>query len=157
MTDPLAEWRSGIDPVLARLRDAELPAGFPLDFSPASLSALEAVLLERFPAGARFGGEDLAESAVAYVGEALLLVGGGDWEWADGPVVRFDDALDLEPVSPLRLLGRVVRSRTGVVLAHAHAAVLEAVSRQQLEDPGWAPSRGVGAGGGTVIRLPRRP
>jgi hypothetical protein len=135
VTDPLARWRSGLDPLPARLRRSGPPAEFPLDFSPESLARLEPLLLERLPAD-----PDLAGSAAAYAGEALLRVGGGDWGWADGPVVRFDDALDLAPVAPLELLDLVVRARTGDVLVHAHAAVLEAVGRQRMEDPGWEPS-----------------
>ncbi|BFU45173.1 hypothetical protein [Krasilnikovia sp. MM14-A1004] len=127
-TDALEEWREGIQPVLARLEAFEVPPGFPLDFSADSLARLERLLRDGPP------GESLVESATAYVGEALLRVGGGRWDWADGqPVVRPDEALGRAPIPPRDL---VVRADG---IAAAWAGLAAAVEAHRAAHPGWSP------------------
>jgi hypothetical protein len=138
----LETWCAELDPVLARLQAFELPADFPFDFTPASLARLEAIALDRFPRGtapATPAGSFL-ESATAYIGEALLRAGGGDWDWddeSDLPVVRLDDILELPPISPLRLLTGAMGRRTGNELTEAYARVAVAIDRH----PGWTPPK----------------
>jgi hypothetical protein len=63
----------------------------------------------------------LVDSAMAYLGEALMRVGGGRWAWdddpasptADLPIVLFDDALGLPPMSPLQLMVQARAAGTG--------------------------------------------
>jgi hypothetical protein len=138
----LETWCAELDPVLARLRAFELPADFPFDYSAASLARLEEIALDRFPRGAAPAtpAGSFLESATAYIGETLLRAGGGGWDWdneTDLPVVRLDDALELPPISPLRLLTGAVGRQSGTKLTEAYAQVAAAIDRH----PGWTPPK----------------
>ncbi|XVQ11308.1 hypothetical protein ACQP1W_01670 [Spirillospora sp. CA-255316] len=63
----LDAWLAGMDAELAHWRARHLPAGFPFDFTVASLRALEALILARpdLPDG-------FADGAVRYIGETAL-------------------------------------------------------------------------------------
>lgn len=155
--DRLATWLEALGPVLDRLAWF-VPQDFSHDFSPMSLDALEWVLATQLP---DFDPSDrsafdsgLADSAVAYLGEALMRVGGGRWA-PDGdpagptgrrPVVRFDNALGLPPVSPLRLMVRAADAGTGTEFRDALVEVQEAVAEYQAAHPGWMPTKDHGPG-----------
>src|SRR6266542_3512631 len=91
-----------MQPRLARLEAFEVP-GFPLDYSRESLDLLEAEVLDRYPFDDRPGSRaGFTEAAMGYLGEALLNVAGGHWEWDEGndmPVAHFDPELHLAPIS----------------------------------------------------------
>lgn len=130
----LREWLDELDPILARLRDWLLPDDFPFDYSASSLGELERILLAEAPE--RY--TPLVESAAAYVGEALLRAGGGEWAWDDVddlPVVRLDKVLDLSPIAPMRLVLMALRTRGGTEFTAAH----EAVRRAAGHHPDWQP------------------
>src|SRR5207245_2220808 len=71
------------------------------DRSVESLADFEAFLLDRLPssvAAAHRSARDLVTRAMAYLGETLMWVGGGQWAWGAGelagmPCVAFDAAL----------------------------------------------------------------
>lgn len=151
----LTDWLEALEPILARLRDFELPQEFSFDYSTESLDELESILLERFsPGSAPAVDTGFAESAVAYVGEALMRVTGGSWEWRDEPQVRPDDALGLPPISPQQLLVEAVRARTATVLRGTHARLQQDVKTHQASHPGWLPTKVPTPG---VDEVPRRP
>jgi hypothetical protein len=124
-------WDDTVDIVLDRLRDFFLPADFPFDLSPGSLTPLEALLLERYapespPVAA---GDDFIESLIAYVGEVARRMTGGTWQVRDGvPFVTGDPVLGLAPIEPLPLLIEAARARTGKVLISAARRWSDAVA-----------------------------
>ncbi|WP_327070541.1 hypothetical protein [Kitasatospora sp. NBC_01302] len=147
--DQLDDWLESLNPVLERL-GWFLPSGFVQDFSPGSLDGLEAVLLANVPpGGAPPTDSGLVDSALGYLGEALLRVGGGHWAWDhdpdspdhDLPLVCPDPALGLPPVSPMELLRRARRSGGSGELRRAHAALAAAVADHQAAHPGWRPTK----------------
>jgi hypothetical protein len=146
--DPVRDadaWREAVSPTLVRLRTFEFP-GLSLDLSVESLDALEAALLEEFPAGAQPPFDDLSVvgSATAYLGEALMRVAGGGWRWDDGarvPLVVVDPALDAASVSPYALLRDALSLRTGTVLRDRAEALRAATAERQATHPGWAPTK----------------
>ncbi|MBS2547102.1 hypothetical protein KGQ19_09485 [Catenulispora sp. NL8] len=147
--DRLATWLEALSPVLDRLAWF-VPQDFSHDFSVESLDSLEWVLATQLP---DFGAPEavdtgLADSAAAYLGEALMRVGGGRWVWDEDPagpagsrpVVRFDDALGLPPMSPLQLMARARDAGTGTVFRAALADLQETVGGYQASHPGWTPT-----------------
>jgi hypothetical protein len=147
----LADWLQALPPVLDRL-GWFVPAGFRPDFSADSLDVVEAVLAEQVtlaPTGEWPADTGLVESASAYLGEALLRVAGGRWDWDadpsspthDLPLVRFDDTLGLPAAAPLRLLIDARRAGTGVELRAAHERLQRAVAEYQSSHPGWKPAQ----------------
>jgi hypothetical protein len=150
--DRLGEWREEMHPVLTRLQAFELPPDFPFDFSAASLAQLETITCDRIAVPVLVSRDvmgDFLESAMAYVGEALLRAGGGGWDWdadEDLPVVRPDAALRRPPITPLHLLGEALRRRTGTVLTDVHAELAAVVTDHQRRHPDWAPVKEVTPG-----------
>lgn len=139
------EWVEFMQPRLARLEDFYLPGDFVMDFSGDSLVALEAVLLRHFHDGHDLltaDGRLFVESAAGYVGETLLRVAGGSWEWdGDHPIVQPDPATGLDPVAPTLLVVDCVRDRTGEVLRTVHSAFERAVATRIAQDPTWSPTK----------------
>ncbi|MEV0702009.1 hypothetical protein AB0I53_29420 [Saccharopolyspora sp. NPDC050389] len=90
MTEPAKEfldrWLSDMDGALDGWRTRFLPADFPFDFSPASLDALERLVLDRFanrPAVEAAAADPFVVGAVRYLGEALVRSGAGHWGYRD--------------------------------------------------------------------------
>src|ERR1700761_2869572 len=82
---PLDWGLDGINLLIDMMGDVDLGGAIALDYSVASLSALEAAARERLadPAEALYDDEQsFTAGAVAYLGEALMRVGGGRWAWA---------------------------------------------------------------------------
>jgi hypothetical protein len=152
-SEKLADWLEGMSPRLGRLENFELPEDFSLDYSPESLSRLEALILDRFPDSKRLtadSAEAFVEAAAAYVGEVLLRAGGGSWGWDaaaveglsyDLPCVRPDAELGLGSVSPLGLIVRAVNLRTFREFVDVHASVEQAVGLRKAKDPSWVPTK----------------
>jgi hypothetical protein len=141
---PLWEWRETMQPRLARLQAFEVPE-FPLDYSVDSLELLEAEVLARYPFDDRPGSRgSFTEAAMGYLGEALLNVAGGRWEWDDDndmPVAHFDPELHLAPVSPLHLIVEAGQRRSGNEFARVLASLEQAVADRRAVDPSWSPTK----------------
>jgi hypothetical protein len=83
--EPLDWWLDRINLLIDMMRDVDLGGAIALDYSVASLSALEAAARDRLadPAEALYDDQQsFTASVVAYLGEALMRVGGGRWDWA---------------------------------------------------------------------------
>jgi hypothetical protein len=153
---PLEDWRETMQPRLARLQAFEVP-GFPLDYSPASLDRLEAEVLARHPVDDR---ASFTEAAAGYLGEALLHVAGGRWEWDDAndvPVAQFDPELKQAPVSPLHLIVEAGQRRTGAEFVRARESLARAVADRQAREPSWSPTKEPTPGLDAVPRTDRSP
>ncbi|MEY9859875.1 hypothetical protein ABH935_005509 [Catenulispora sp. GAS73] len=141
----LADWLEMLSPVLDRLAFF-VPQDFARDFSVSSLDALEAVLTAPNQAA---GDTGLVESAMAYLGEALMRVGGGRWTWDDdpenppfkGPVILLDDALGLPPLSPLQVMVDARLTGTRTEFRKVHDRLRTAVAEYQDSHPGWTPTK----------------
>lgn len=101
-----------------------------LDHSPASLRALEEVLLRR---------PSIARGVSVYFGECLLRAGYGRWDWAeDGPMVRPGPEVDVEPVAVTEAVGRALKRGDGRALAPILDTWLEAAARSGRGPEGTA-------------------
>src|SRR5687767_12766104 len=111
-------WREEMQPRLVAL-------GIPLDFSQASLGRLQEMVGEA---------PHLALAAAGYLGEALMRVGGGHWEFSDddGPVVHFDPALELPPLAVLNLVAEPVK---------AHDEITRVVADFLARNSEWSPKK----------------
>jgi len=129
--ETLPEWLDSLLERYLHLQFDELPDDVILDFTPASLSALQGVVAARPP-----GTEDIVPAVAAYLGETLLRVGGGGWTWAEGtPVVVPDPQLDLRPVAPVALVAG------GQDSISVYAAWLRERQRVEAARPGWRPAQ----------------
>lgn len=82
--EPLDWWLDRINLLIDMMGEVDLGGALDLDFSKASLGALEAAARERLadPAEALYDDEQpFTASVVAYLGETLMRVGGGRWDW----------------------------------------------------------------------------
>lgn len=82
---PLDWWLDRINLLIDMTGDVDLGGAVALDYSAASLSALEAAARDRLadPADALYDDQQsFTAGVVAYLGEALMRVGGGRWDWA---------------------------------------------------------------------------
>lgn len=147
--EKLDNWREEMQPRMARLQAFELPEDFPFDYSRASLVALEAELLDRFPPGSepRIERGGFVEAAMSYLGETLLTLCGGRWGWDDDatsashdtPLACPDDRLGLPPLAPGRLLAEAAARRTGQELVRRYDALVGAIDQARGEDPSFSP------------------
>jgi hypothetical protein len=144
----LQKWIGELPYQLLLLEKVLLPEDFPFDYSPKSLDALEARLLEHYDSVQ--GPEkrtEFAESAMAYLGEVLLGIAGGAWGWntrpvddlPGQPVVWPDPELELSPVAPMLLISYALRVRTGTAFAKEIERLRQAVTARQHAVPGWEP------------------
>src|SRR5258708_3593341 len=136
--DELADWLQALPPILDRLAWF-VPADFRADYSTDSLDVLEATLAAQVvptPTGDLPPDTGLIESACAYLGEALLRVAGGRWDWDDVPsspthdlpILRFDEALGLPAVAPLRALIDARQAGTSSELRQLHQRLQKPVA-----------------------------
>ncbi|GLZ78112.1 hypothetical protein Afil01_29190 [Actinorhabdospora filicis] len=137
-------WVDGVYWTLMVLEDSELPAGGPkLDYSAESLKAVEALLLDRVDTPTALlapGNQALIRGVTAYLGETLMRLAGGRWEWdGEEALVGADPATGLEPVSPEDVVLEAVRVRDGRRLAAVHSAWADAVADTSRTDPRWKP------------------
>lgn len=151
-----ATWLEHLPLTVGHLEDFELEGhdDVELDYSAASLDGLEQVVLDRFgvPDDAAFADErGLTFGVAAYLGEALLRVAGGVWDWAasddpvgfpDGvPIVRADPELGLPPVSPVALIQEAVSAEDGRRFTTLHGEWQQAVENARRARPGWTPHK----------------
>jgi len=144
----LQKWIGDLPYQLLLLEKVLLPEDFPFDYSPKSLDALEARLLEHYDSVQDPGKRtDLVESAMAYLGEVLLGIAGGAWGWntrpvddrPGQPVVWPDAELELSPVAPMLLISYALRVRTGTAFAEEIERLRQAVTGRQHAVPRWEP------------------
>ncbi len=95
---PLDWWLDRINLLIDMMGDVDLGGAVELDYSEDSLSALEAATRNRLvdPAEALYDDhQSFTAGVVAYLGEALMRVGGGRWDWvAEAPAgTTIDDPL----------------------------------------------------------------
>lgn len=70
-----------------------------LDFSPASIAALETFIADRFdPPGSKFVGESLPVGVGCYVGETIIRTVGGQWQ-ANGEVQGMSGITRIFPIA----------------------------------------------------------
>lgn len=135
----LQEWTDAIPGLLEHAQDSMETWDVPADLSPASLQALEAMLLNLYDANhandandALIPGDTTLRAAAAYLGESLAHVTGGEWAWttkplagpggqpvaaaSDGQPVVHPDA-DLDPIAPYVLIAAALTARTGTAFA----------------------------------------
>lgn len=88
-------WLDWINVLIDAAADTQLRDAVRLDYSEASLRAAEAVLRARYAYPIQLlHDEPLLAGLAAYLGEALMRVGGGAWEWvADATEDSFDSVL----------------------------------------------------------------
>jgi hypothetical protein len=144
--EALTRWRRDVGLKIAYLRLFELPEEFSLDYSAASLRAVEGHVIDRLD-----GPDDLADpgeqrfvdGVVAYVGETLMRRGGGAWIWPESaphpPLVRPDDLLGLAPVSPRALILAALRAEDGERFSTVYHRWERAVRRVRQDRPTWRP------------------
>ncbi|WP_131743361.1 hypothetical protein [Actinomadura roseirufa] len=129
MTGALADWRAG-----------HLPDGFPFDFSPGSLDALEALVLDRHPdwdSVIAAGSDPFVEGAVRYLGETILREVPSRWAYQD---LGLSDSYDRIPmirsntpqgftqtVVPLHRLAALAKEREPGMLAESSRFLQDAV------------------------------
>lgn len=144
----LQAWFDDLPLLVDRLEQVHLPDGVPVDYSPASLAALERALVDE-PGGPD---EDFVRAAAAYLGEVLMDTCGGAWDVDPGagpspapgrgePVVRPDPALGLDPLSPAVLIEVALIEDSGEVLTRERDQLLDAVEAVRAGDPDWQPHR----------------
>ncbi len=133
--------------------------GVELDYSRASLRGLEEFVLGYYstPEDIRFDGLDAAdaepvsaEGIAAYLGDTLLQLANGSWDWVvdsdlEGfpgglPIVRPDAALGLDAVSPVHLMMDAVRVRDGGRFSTVYAEWERAVAWLKKSRPSWPAS-----------------
>lgn len=149
----LAAWLDTIYFKVLRLTDVELPDQR-LDYSVESLRGLERCVLDRFgePGDVSFFEErPFLEGVVAYLGESLMRLAGGSWDWtADDdpegfpegmPLVRPDPAGGLDPVSPVHLVREAVGSGDGERFTALYRDWERAVKRAERARPSWRPHK----------------
>jgi hypothetical protein len=80
--------------------------------------------------------------AAGYIGETLLRLAGGAWDWDDDhPVIRPDQETGLAPVVPAFLVVDCAQARTGDVLRAVHTVLERAVAARTALDPSWSPTK----------------
>jgi len=147
----LADWLENVQPLIAGLA-LRLPPEVRLDYSRQSMVELGEWVLARFPDEPSLDKTDdatldLQIRITAYVGEALLLVGGGRWAYDDDErsmfygrlVVLADDGAGI-PTSPLSLLTAGVARRSNL-FTKVHDVKRRRVAERRVAEPGWRPVR----------------
>ena len=132
----LDAWLDDLQVLVGRLEQDGLPDGFPFDYSPESLSALERFVLDE--------GADpwFRRAATGYAGEILMDVCGGRWDVdpdSGEPVVRPDPALALEPLHVGVLIDVALAEQSGEVFAREREALADAVAALRRTDPEYRP------------------
>lgn len=144
MTPParvfLDRWTDEMTGALARWRAEYLPADFPFDFSPASLDALEPLVLARHPdwdSVISAGADPFVSGAVRYLGESMIREVPSRWGYQDLglsdsydriPMIRSNTPLGFtQTVVPLHRLAALAKERETGMLAESSRFLQDAV------------------------------
>ncbi|MEU4342419.1 hypothetical protein AB0H00_14300 [Nocardia sp. NPDC023852] len=106
--------------------------GIPLDHSADSLRRFEELLLDAGP------DPELDAAVAAYLGETLLLVGGGKWS---GTTVEMGGGPDPVSVAPIDLVRLARRRRDGVTFTRVHSAWERRAHELRARSRDWRPMR----------------
>ena len=79
--EPLDWWLDWINVLIGTMWDANLRGVVELDYSRESLPILENFVRERYRGRYPLGDDSFNAGVVAYLGETLMRLGGGAWEW----------------------------------------------------------------------------
>lgn len=141
----LDDWVDRIGLKLLHVEDLEGESEFKPDFTGASLENLERALLRHFGEPGDIADPQrrgLADGAAGYLGEVLLRLAGGSWDWQDGePLIRADTAIGLAPVYPLRILARAVGGKSEHEFCTVYAAWEKTAARHRAANPNWIPAK----------------
>lgn len=143
----LHEWVQSMQPSIAGW-SSHLPRDFREDYSRESLTTVEQTLLRLWPdptADLTGSGSLILEDAGRYIGEALLRVCGGHWEWADHRAMWSDqpvivpDTTDRRPIAPFVVVTDIVQRRSGNELSSLWDGLDELRRHRQSLESGWEP------------------
>lgn len=139
----LAAWIDDVPARVMRLDTWYTSEEFTPDMSADSLLLLEEALVFTYRPEGTPDSEDFLQGAMAYLGEALMAVGGGRWTWsATGrPVVSPDPALDLAPIDPLELIGAAQQRAEFGAFTEAADRLRAAVTARREKEPDWKPAK----------------
>ncbi|NBE50284.1 hypothetical protein [Streptomyces boluensis] len=139
--DDLAAWVADVPALVMRLEIWHTPEHFTLDLTVESLRVLEEAIVFTYAPEGTDESRDFLQGAMAYLGEALMNIGGGSWGWtAEGhPVVRPDAELGQAHLDPLRLIIAAQERGDFEVFGEAAGRLLEAVAARRDTDPAWKP------------------
>ena len=93
-SEPLKWWLDWINVLIGAMWDANLRGVVELDYSRESLPALESFVRERYRGRYPLGDDPFNAGVVAYLGETLMRLAGGAWEWT---TEEFPDAGSGDP------------------------------------------------------------
>jgi len=138
--DFLDRWTDEMTEALARWRAEYLPADFPFDFSPASLDALEPLVLDRHPdwdSVISAGADPFVSGAVRYLGQSMIREVPSRWGYQDLglsdsydriPMIRSNTPLGFtQTVVPLHRLAALAKERETGMLAESSRFLQDAV------------------------------
>ncbi|MFD3942694.1 hypothetical protein [Streptomyces sp. NPDC058579] len=139
----LAAWIDDVPARVMRLDTWYTPEDFTPDMSQESLRLLEDALVFTYQPEGTPESQDFLQGAMAYLGEALMAVGGGRWAMsaADRPVVLPDPALGLAPLDPLELIISAQEGDRSGAFTEAADELRAAVAAHREREPGWKPAK----------------
>ncbi|MBT2440183.1 hypothetical protein J7E93_08650 [Streptomyces sp. ISL-36] len=139
--EQVAQWIGDVPALVMRLDTWYTPEEFHPDMSQESLRLLEEAVVFTYQPEGTPESRDFLQGAMAYLGEALMAVGGGRWgRSADGhPVVLPDPELRLEPLDPLKLIIAAQERDEFGAFTEAVDALRAAVAERGEREPGWKP------------------
>ncbi|MFF3260570.1 hypothetical protein ACFYWO_15540 [Streptomyces sp. NPDC002932] len=141
--EQLAAWIDDVPARVMRLNTWYTPEEFEPDMSAESLALLEDAIVFTYRPEGTPDSEDFLQGAMAYLGEALMTVGGGRWAWSTTgrPVVLPDPALGLAPVGPLELIIAAQERAEPGAFTEAADGLRAAVAVHREREPGWKPAK----------------
>ncbi|MFE0374193.1 hypothetical protein ACFW1M_01150 [Streptomyces inhibens] len=139
--EQLAAWVGDVQPLVMRLETWHTPEHFRPDMTVESLDVLEEAIVLTYEPEGTDDSQDFLQGAMAYLGEALMHIGGGRWGWSlsGHPVVCPDPHLRLEPLDPLKLITAAQEVGDFAQFAQAAQRLRTAVDAYQGQHAGWKP------------------
>lgn len=140
-SEALASWIDEVPALVMRLETWHTPDHFSPDLSVGSLQVLEEALVFTYEPGRTDDSQDFLQGAMAYLGEALMHIGGGQWGLSgDGhPVVVPDPELRVDALDLLHLVITAQERNDCAVFEEAAGRLRSAVTARREKAPGWKP------------------
>ncbi|GAB2766481.1 hypothetical protein [Streptomyces bullii] len=141
--EDLVRWISDVPALVMRLDTWHTPEHFRTDLSVDSLQLLEEAIVFTYAPEETDDSQDWLQGAMAYLGEALMHIGGGRWGWsrAGHPVVLPDTELGMDPLDPLNLINAAHERSDVGVFEEAAGRLRAAVAARREKDPVWKPTK----------------